>query len=166
LSDVIAHIKGVWLETNPLTPFEYHFLDDTVDLHYQNEQRLGTLINYFSFMAIFISCLGLFGLALFSAEARTKEIGIRKILGATVSGVTILLNQEFAKWILLANLIAWPIAYYAMNRWLQNFAYHIEISWWVFVLAGGLTFLIALLTISTQAIKTALINPVEALRYE
>ena len=108
----------------------------------------------------------LFGLAAFTAERRTKEIGIRKVLGATVTNVVALLSKDFVKLVLLANVIAWPVAWYAMNRWLQNFAYRIEISWWVFALAGGLALAIALLTVSTQAVRAALANPVEALRYE
>ena len=117
-------------------------------------------------LAIFIACLGLFAFAAFTVEQRTKEIGIRKVLGASVSSVTALLSRDFVQLVLLANLIAWPIAWFAMNRWLQNFAYRIEISWWVFLLAGGLALVIALLTVSVQAIRAALANPVESLRYE
>jgi putative ABC transport system permease protein len=108
----------------------------------------------------------LFGLAAFTAERRTKEIGVRKVLGATVTNVVGLLSKDFVKLVLLANLIAWPLAWYAMNKWLQSFAFRVEMEWWVFALAGGLALLIALLTVSTQAIKAALANPVEALRYE
>lgn len=117
-------------------------------------------------MAIFIACFGLFGLASYAAEQRTKEIGIRKVLGASVSGIIGLLSKDFVKLVLLANLIAWPLAWYAMNKWLQSFAFRVEVEWWVFALAGGLALLISLLTVSTQAIKAALANPVEALRYE
>ena len=115
---------------------------------------------------ILIACLGLFGLVAFAAEQRTKEIGIRKVVGATVTKIVALLSMEFIKLIIVANLIAWPIAWYAMNRWLQNFAYRIDITWWVFALAGGVTLVIALLTVSFQAVKASLANPVDALRYE
>jgi len=117
-------------------------------------------------LAIFITCLGLFGLASFTAEQRTKEIGIRKALGASVSGIILLLSKEFTKWVLVANIIAWPVAYLAMNRWLQNFAYRIDIGLGTFILAGVLALVIALLTVGYQAIKAARANPVDALRYE
>jgi putative ABC transport system permease protein len=117
-------------------------------------------------LAIFIACVGLFGLALFMAELRTKEIGIRKVLGASISGVVLLLSKDFAKLVLVGMAAAIPISWYAMNVWLRNFAYRIDIGWWVFALAGGLALAIALLTASAQAIKAALANPVEALRYE
>jgi putative ABC transport system permease protein len=113
-----------------------------------------------------LACLGLFGLATLSAANRTKEIGIRKVLGASVSGIVELLARDFVKLVLVANVIAWPIAYFALNRWLQNFAYRIDLSWWLFLLSGGLAVLIALLTVSTQAIRAALANPVDSLRYE
>jgi putative ABC transport system permease protein len=117
-------------------------------------------------MAIIIACLGLFGLISFAAEQRTKEIGIRKVLGASVANLVSLLSRDFLKLVAMANVIAWPVAWFAMNKWLENFAYRIDIGWWVFVLAGGLALLIALVTVSTQAIKAALANPVESLRYE
>jgi putative ABC transport system permease protein len=117
-------------------------------------------------MAVIISCLGLFGLSAFSIGQRTKEIGMRKILGASVPNITALISKQFVLLVLLSNLIAWPAAYYFMNKWLQEFAYRIDISWWVFVLSGGLTLIIAMLTIGFQAIKAATANPVEALRYE
>jgi putative ABC transport system permease protein len=130
------------------------------------EQRLGKIFLIFSILTIFIACIGLLGLAAFATEQRTKEIGIRKVLGASVPNLVTLLSKDFSKWVLLANLIAWPAAYFAMNEWLQDFAYRVNIGWWVFALAGGLALLIALLTVSSQAIKAALANPVEALRYE
>jgi putative ABC transport system permease protein len=117
-------------------------------------------------LTVFVACLGLFGLASFTAEQRTKEIGIRKVLGASVSGLVLLLSKEFMALVALANLIAWPIAYYAMNRWLQGFAYRIELGPGVFILGGVLALVIALLTVSAQAIRAARANPVEALRYE
>ena len=124
------------------------------------------MTTWFAALAIALSCLGLFGMAVFSIERRTKEIGIRKVLGASVSSVVTLLSKDFVKLVLIANLIAWPVAWYAMNQWLQDFAYRIELGWWTFALAGGVALLIALLTVSAQAIRAALANPVEALRYE
>lgn len=124
------------------------------------------MTTWFAGLAIALSCLGLFGMAVFSIERRTKEIGIRKVLGASVGGVVTLLSKDFIKLVLLANLIAWPVAWYAMSKWLQDFAYRIELGWWTFALAGGVALLIALLTVSAQAIRAALANPVEALRYE
>lgn len=130
------------------------------------EKQTRKLFAIFSFLAIFIACLGLFGLSSFIADRRTKEIGIRKILGASVPKIVTILNKSFIKWVLLANLFAWPAAWYVMNRWLQNFAYRIDLSWWMFVLAAVLALLIALIIISFQTVKAALKNPVDSLRYE
>jgi putative ABC transport system permease protein len=155
-----------WRLFEPEQPFEYSFLDSSLDRLYRAEERLGRLFSSFTFLAIFVASLGLFSLAGFMAEQRTKEIGVRKVLGATVSSIVGLLSKDFIKLVLAAFIVATPLAYFAMNRWLQDFAYRIDIGWWVFALAGGLALLIALLTVSTQAIKAALANPVEALRYE
>jgi putative ABC transport system permease protein len=155
-----------WKTYTKVHPFSYSFLDEKLDALYRAEQRLGKIFSLFAGLAILIACLGLFGLASFTAERRTKEIGIRKVLGATITSVAALLSKDFVKLVLFANLIAWPVAWFAMNRWLQNFAYRIDIGWWVFALAGGLALVIALATVSTQAIKAALANPVESLRYE
>jgi len=133
---------------------------------YTSEKRIETLIRYFSILSIFIACLGLFGLASFTAEQRIKEIGIRKALGASVSEIIFLLSKDFTKWIIVANIIAWPIAYLVMNSWLQNFAYRINIGMGTFVLAGALALIIALLTVGYQAVRAARANPVDALRYE
>lgn len=141
-------------------------MDDEHGKLYRAEENLGRVAGTFAAFAIFVGCLGLLGLTSFTSEQRTKEIGIRKVLGASVASVTTLLSKDFVKLVLLANVIAWPVAWFAMNRWLQNFAYRIEMSWWAFVLAGGMALLIALLTVSAQAIRAALANPVEALRYE
>jgi putative ABC transport system permease protein len=146
--------------------FAYSFLDEDFNALYGSEEKLSEVFGYISVLAIGVACLGLFGLVAFSAKQRTKELGVRKVLGASVAGIVELLAKDFVKLVVVANLIAWPVAWYAMNRWLQNFAYRIEIGWWMFALAGGLALLIALLTVSTQAIKAALANPVEALRYE
>jgi putative ABC transport system permease protein len=162
----LAVIEKHWNNISPAYPFNFLFLDESFYSLYQQEQKESRIFTIFAFISIFIACLGLFGLAAFSAEQRTKELGIRKVLGASVSGLAGLLSKDFVQLVLIANLIAWPIGYFAMNKWLQNFAYRIDMSWWVFALAGGLALVIALLTVSTQAIKAALANPVESLRYE
>jgi len=166
IQSTIAYVKDTWNTFNPGYPFEYYFLDETFERTYQSEEKLQSLFNYFSLLSIFISCLGLFGLASFAAERRTKEIGVRKVLGASISNIILLLSNEFTKWVLFANLIAWPIAYIAMSIWLQNFAYRTSIGIWVFILSGAAAMIIALLTVSYQSIKASTANPVEALRYE
>jgi putative ABC transport system permease protein len=147
-------------------PFGYAFLDDTFNNLYQGEQREGTLFNYFATIAIFISCLGLLGLAAFTAQVRTREIGVRKVLGASVTRIVGLLAQDFIKLVIIAIIIATPIASYTMNNWLQGFAYRINIGWWVFVAAGLIAILVAFITISFQSIKAAFMNPVKSLRSE
>ncbi len=166
IGDTLDDVKRIWTGFAPEWPFEYLFLDDNFDKQYRAEQRLGKIFGAFGFIAVLIAYLGLFGLAAFTAGRRTREIGIRKVLGATASGIVNLLSREFVKLVLVANLIAWPVAYVAMNKWLQSFAYRVDLGWWIFALAGALALLIALLTVSAQAIKAALANPVEALRYE
>jgi putative ABC transport system permease protein len=160
------HIKETWDNFASEWPLNYRFLDDDLEALYRREQKLGQIIQYFAVLAIFIACLGLFGLASFTAEQRTKEIGIRKVLGASVASVVSLVSKEFTKLVVIAFVVASPIAYWAMSKWLENFAYRVGISVWVFVLAGGAALLIALITVSSQAIKAALTNPVEALKYE
>jgi putative ABC transport system permease protein len=162
----LTGIENTWKRLFPDTPFEYHFLDEAYDKLYRSEQRMGTLFNYFTILAVLISCLGLLGLASFMAEKRTKEIGIRKILGASITGIVILLNRQFTKWVLIANIIAWPIAYYVMSRWLQGFAYRIKLDIWTFVLAAATALAIAAVTVSYQSIKAALTDPADSLRYE
>jgi putative ABC transport system permease protein len=162
----LSQIESTWASMVPDRPFDYYFLDESIDKLYRSEQNFRTVFSSMTLLSLVIACLGLFGLAAFAAEQRTKEIGVRKVLGASVAGVIGLLSKDFVKLVLIANLIAWPIAWYAMNRWLQDFAYRVDISWWVFALAGGMALVIALLTVSTQAIKAALANPVESLRYE
>jgi len=130
------------------------------------DKKLSEIFTIFSILAIIVACMGLFGLAIYTSEQKTREIGVRKVLGASGSNIYWLLSREFIKWVIAANIFAWPCAYYAMNHGLQNFAYKIEIGWWVFILAGGLALLIALFTVSLQAIKAGIANPVEALRYE
>ena len=147
-------------------PFSYDFLDKTFESHYQSQQRAGTLFTTFAAIAIFISCLGLFGLATYTAQVKTKEIGIRKVLGASIGNVVQLISKDFLKLVIIATVIATPLAYWAMDKWLQDFAYRINISWWVFVLAGTGMLLTALMTLSIQIIKAALANPVKSLRTE
>ena len=160
----IAAASRVWKTYNPNAQFDYSFLDDNYNSLYGADQRTGVLFNYFA--AIFISCLGLFGLATYTAETKVKEIGIRKVLGASVGQLVTLLSKDFLKLVLISFVIATPIAWYAMNGWLQDFAYRIDIGWWIFALAGVLALLIALITVSFQAIKAALANPVKSLRSE
>lgn len=163
---VLAATEQLWKTYNPELPFEYQFLDEQYNKLYQSEQRTGQLFNGFAGIAILISCLGLFGLATFTAEQRTKEIGVRKVMGATVGNIVALLSKDFLKLVLIAILMASPIAWWAMNRWLQDFAYKIDIEWWMFVLAGLLAVGVAMLTVSYQSIKAALMNPVKSLRSE
>lgn len=162
----LTAMEDAWDTVYPEYVFDYAFLDESIVKFYENEQNTARLMNIFTLIAIIIGCLGLFGLVSYMAAQRTKEIGIRKVLGAKVSHVLALLSKDFLKLVLLANIFAWPAAWFAMNLWLQDFAYRIEIGWWVFALSGSLALLIALLTVSWQAIRAALSNPVEALRYE
>ena len=159
-------LETTWSQLIPDVPFEYHFLDEQFQLQYEAEQKLAWMINLFTLIAICISCLGLFGLSVFIAEQRTKEIGIRKVLGASTAGIVGLLSKGFVKLIFIALLIAIPIAWYAMNHWLNDFAYRISISGWVFVLTGVVAFGIVFLTISFQSVRAALVNPVESLKTE
>jgi len=162
----MAFLEKTWKRIDPAGTFDYFFLDNTFDSQYRAEERLRTIFSYFTMFAIFIACLGLFGLASFTAEQRTKEIGIRKTLGARVSGIVLLLTKQFTRWILIANLFAWPIGWFAMDRWLQNFAYRTSVGLETFVLSTVLALAIALATVGFQTIKAARANPVDALRYE
>lgn len=164
--EAIAGLEKLFKAINPKFPFTYKFSDQEFDKLYQSEQVVNKLANYFAILAIFISCLGLFGLATFTAAQRTKEIGVRKVLGASVSNILTLLSGNFLKPVFIAILIACPIAWYVMNRWLEDFAYKITINWWVFAIAALITIGIALLTVSFQAIKAAIANPVKSLRTE
>ncbi len=166
IKGTLSTIEKTWKKFSGGQPFEYSFLDDDFNSLYKKEQKTGQIFAMFSVLAILIACLGLFGLASFTAEQRTKEIGIRKVLGASASSIMFLLCKEFIKWILLANIIAWPIAYYAMNKWLQNFAYRISIGAEVFMLPTLLALVIALITISYQSLRASVANPVDSLRYE
>ncbi len=163
---MIEYLQEKWEEEISEIPFDYGLLDDHYAEMYQNEQQTKSLLNIFAAIAIFISCLGLFGLASFMAERRTKEVGIRKTNGATTANIMGLLSVDFTKWVLLANLIAWPLTWWAMRKWLESFAYRIEIPYWVFVVAGTIAFIIALATVSFHAIRTSRQNPGMSLRYE
>jgi putative ABC transport system permease protein len=162
----MTKIEKIHRGMNPEYPFQYDFLDAEYGGIYLSEERTGRLFQYFSVVAIFISCLGLFGLSSFMAERRTKEIGIRKVLGAKVSGLLLELLRDFTRWVFIANLIAWPIGFYAMNQWLKNFAYHTDFNWRIFLLSGCITLLIAVTTVGFKSFRAATANPVDSLRYE
>ena len=162
----IGHIQAKWAEFMPDNPFEYSFLDAEFDSLYRTDQTIGKVFSVFTFLSLTVACLGLLGLAMFTAERRTKEIGIRKVLGASVQNVVTMLSKDFLKLVMIASLIAFPVAWYAMNKWLQDFAYKTDISWWVFALSTGAVCAIALFTISFQSLKAAMTNPVESLRSE
>ncbi len=162
----IGIVENIYHKQYPDREFGTHFFDEEIDKLYQSERRTGSLFGYFSLLAIFIACLGLFGLVSYVSESMTKEIGIRKVLGASVANIVSILTKDFVVWTLTANIIAWPVAYYFMNKWLQDFAYRIDLSWWMFALSAGIILLISLATVSFQAIKAATANPVESLRYE
>jgi len=166
VTGLLSTLKQQWTTLLPDEPFVYSFLDESFTATYRAEQRTGQIVGIFAGLTIFIACLGLFGLATFTAEQRTKEIGVRKVLGASVFSIVGLLSKDFLKLVLVAILIASPLAWYAMHRWLEDFAYRVDISWWVFALAGLLAIGIALLTVSFQSIKAALVNPVKSLRSE
>ena len=162
----LASLKTVYQRINPRFPFSYQFADVEYEKLYKGEVIMGTLTTVFAGLAIFIACLGLFGLTAFTAEQRTKEIGMRKVLGATVANVVTLLAKDFLKLVLIAIVVATPLAWYVVKQWLQNFEYRINLSWWMFVLAGAVAVIIALLTVSIQSVKAALVDPVESLRSE
>jgi putative ABC transport system permease protein len=166
ISASLKRIKDIWNEMEPKYPFAYTFLDTTFDRFYRAEQRLGTIFMAFSAIAICIACLGLFGLASFSTEQRTKEIGIRKVLGASPSRIMVLLSRDFTRWVILANIAAWPAAYLIMRQWLDSFAYRIDLSVWFFLFSGLTALAIALATVSVRTLKAASVNPADSLRYE
>jgi len=166
IPETIAFLEKTYKNFNPAFPFEYHFLDEDYDRLYRSVEREMGIVRTFAILAIFISCLGLFGLAAFTAEQRTKEIGVRKVLGASISRIILLLSREYTKWVLIANIIAWPLSYFVMRSWLQDFDYRISLSWHIFALSAVLSLLIAQLTVSFQAFKAARTNPMDCLRYE
>jgi ABC-type lipoprotein release transport system permease subunit len=162
----LEQVEKAWNAVNPRLPFEYRFFDDDFDASYRQYEQMGAILVWFAGLAVFVACLGLFGLASFLAEQRRKEIGVRKVLGASSAQVVGLLSKEFAKWVLLANLLAWPAAYFAVRSWLRDFPYRTDIPAAPFALAGAAALLIALLTVSGQALKASRTNPAEALKYE
>jgi len=166
LPGTISAIESKWNTLIPARPFSYFFLDEYFNEQYKSEQRFGKLFLNFAILAIIISCLGLLGLASYSTMQRTREIGIRKVLGASVTNIVNLLSKDFLRLVGIAVIIASPIAYFSMHKWLQDFAYRIPISWWIFVIAAVTATLIAILTVSFQAIKAAVSNPVKSLRTE
>jgi putative ABC transport system permease protein len=166
IAGALAGVEEVWNTFKPGLPFQYSFLDDDFDAMYRSEQRLAGLFGMFSTVAIFIAMLGLFGLAAYTAQQRTKEIGIRKVLGASVSGLVVMLSKEFIRLVLIAFIVAAPLAYFAMDNWLSSFAYHIEIGLGIFMLSGALALVVALGTVSWQALRAATANPVTSLRNE
>jgi len=166
IKSLVSQVENQWKSMAPTMPFSYRFLDDSFDQMYRVEQRMGKLALAFSFLAILVACLGLFGLATYAAEQRTKEIGIRKVLGASVKGIVEMLSMDFIKLVAISALISFPIAWWAMHQWLMNFAFRVDIHWWVFLIAAVVALLIALATISFQAVKAAMMNPVKSLRTE
>jgi len=164
--ETLAYMEKTWKQVSLNQAFEYEFFDDHFAEIYQAEERTRRIFVAFSVLAVIIACLGLLGLASFITGQRTKEIGIRKVLGATVSGVVVMLSKQYTKWIVLGNVIAWPVAYFAMDRWMRNFAYRSGISVWSFLAAAVLVMVVALMTVSYQTLKAALTNPAESLKYE
>jgi putative ABC transport system permease protein len=165
-AEVIAALESQWKKMAPGQPFRYQFMDESFARIYSAERRTGKVAGVFALLTVLVSCLGLFGLASFMVEQRRKEIGVRKVLGATVSGIVGMLSKEFLKPVLIALALASPLAYFFMERWLQDFAYRIEIHWTVFALAGVVALAVAFLTVSFQSVKAALTNPVKSLRSE
>ena len=166
MPQTIEFIENIWKKYASGYPFAYRFLDEALDDLYKTEKIIGATFKYSSILAIFVACLGLFGLVSFMAEQRTKEVGIRKSLGASVTNIVLLFSKEFTKCVLIANIIALPAAYLFVNDWLKDYPYRTNVSLWIFILAAIVTIIIALLTVSYQAVKAARANPVEALRYE
>lgn len=166
IPEAMDFLEEKWGEWVPGEPFRYRFFDESIGNYYQSEKRIGKMFKYFTTLAILIACLGIFGMSSFIAEQRTKEIGIRKVMGASVSGVVLMLSKDFTKWVLAANIIAWPLAYFMMHRWLQNFAFRINLEAGTFILSTFVALVIALLTCSIQAVRAARANPVEVLKWE
>jgi putative ABC transport system permease protein len=166
IPETLSFFRETWRRLAPAFPFEYSFLDEDFDRLYRADEKVGQIVGIFSMLAVIVACFGLFGLASFAAEQRTKEIGVRKVLGASVSGIIFLLTREFTRWILIANILAWPIAYFSMTRWLQNFAYKTALGIEIFVLSGLVALAISLVTISYQSVKAAVTDPIDSLRYE
>jgi len=165
-SETLAFIKQKWSKFDPDRPLDYSFLDESFDSQYKAEEKLSKIFSYFTSIAILIACLGLFGMASFLAEQRKKEIGIRKTLGAFVGSLVLMLVMSLLKWVVAGTLIAWPLSYYSMDNWLQDFAYKTDLNFLIFLFAGIMALLVALATVSYKAIRSANANPVDSLRYE
>jgi putative ABC transport system permease protein len=166
MSGVLEDLRKAWDSLSPGLPFEFSFLDEKVNSLYENDSRAGKIVSVFSVLAIFVSCLGLFGLAAFVTEQRTKEIGVRKVLGARLSNILWLLTRQFVKWVVVANVIAWPVGYLVMRRWLQGFAFRTNLSAGIFLQSALAAIVIAVATVSSQVIRAALANPAASLKYE
>jgi ABC-type antimicrobial peptide transport system permease subunit len=166
LINTIAGIRKSWIKVAPEYPFEFRFLDEDINDLYKSDRKVNTLINISTFLALFIACLGLFGMASYTAEQRTKEIGIRKVFGASIPSIFFLLSQQFSKWVIASNIIAWPLAYFLMNKWLSGFAYHTSPNIFIFIFATVIVLIIAMITVSFQTLKAALANPINSLRHE
>jgi putative ABC transport system permease protein len=166
ITAILDQAEAKWKSMAPDMPFSYRFMDESFNELYKSERNIGLTALAASLFAVFVACLGLFGLSSFMAQQKTKEIGIRKTLGASIYSILLLLLKDFLKWLILANIIAWPVSYYFMNKWLQEYAYRIQMRLWIFFLSGVVALVIALLTVGFQAVKAAIANPIEALRYE
>jgi putative ABC transport system permease protein len=166
ISELLTNAKANWESLSPSEPFTYSFLEERFEQTYKSEQKTGLMLAIFAGLTIFVACLGLFGLAMFTTMQRAKEIGVRKVLGASATSVVALLSIDFLKLVLLGLVIAAPAAYYCMNLWLSDFAYHIDIQWWIFGAAGLVAVAVAFLTVAGQAMKAAVKNPVDALKSE
>ncbi|HEY0679355.1 MAG TPA: FtsX-like permease family protein, partial [Chitinophagaceae bacterium] len=166
IPSILKEVQAKWKAMAPGMPFNHRFLDESFDEMYRAEQRVSNIALTFSILAIVVACLGLFGLANFISEQRTKEIGIRKVLGLSIQGIVKLLSKDFLKLVIIAFIVAIPVAWYFMHKWLQDFAYRVDISWWIFLMAGFVALMIAMLTVSFQAIKAAMANPIKSLRTE
>ena len=166
IEETLEQIEKKWEEIYPGNPYYRYFLEDNFNRQYLSEEKISKIFTGFTGLGIFIACLGLLGLASFTSEQRTKEIGIRKVLGSSVNSIVLLLSKEFSKWVLIATIIAWPIAWFVMNKWLSDFANKTDLRWWIFLASGGLALLIALLTVSYQALRVAIKNPADSLKYE
>ena len=166
IEHLLPELEKIWTSHYPENPFDYFFLDDFYNKQYDADQRFSGLFLASSILAIIIACLGLLGLSAYSISRRTKEVGIRKTNGARILQVLILLNKDFLKWVGISFVIAVPVAWFIMNKWLENYAYRVELNWWIFAIAGIIALVIALITVSWQSWRAASRNPVEALRYE
>jgi putative ABC transport system permease protein len=162
--DIRKDAERAWNSIQPFEKCNFNLFSDTINNLYKDEKKVGTLAGVLSGLAVFVACLGLFGLAMFVTEQRRKEIGVRKVLGASVPEVTVTISKQFVIWIGFANLLAWPLAYLVLYKWFQNFAYHVQPAWWMFLGAGLITLFIAMATVGTQSIKAALANPIKSLR--